>query len=651
MLETIREYAARAASGPTARGRGPREAHARVLRRAGGARRGGHARSADQLDWTARGRDGSRQLARGARLARRPVPVPIGSAAGELRLRLATALSGFWYRTGRATEGGAMAAACARGSSTTCPTCSAGAPSTGWGSCRACATKPHSRGRRSEPAARSSAGSATLSQLARSLNSQGAVARDQGDADRGPAAVRGEPRSSGAGSATAAGPGWCSATSGSWRATGGPSSGACLARGGPRDRRRAPQHLGRGRQADVAGDRRARRRRPGPAARVLHPRARGGTGARRPARADGGRGRRRVDRQRRGDHRAAARLGGAAEAERAELGISLGPNDVNLASGTCDRRGLALGDAFDAAWADGRRVPFEQAARRGGGRLASMNRSVALARACHPVPTAGVTALGDRAGGVAGHTSAAPRSSPPPCFTGQLSIGWSNDAIDAERDARAARSDKPVASGEVPRRTVALAGLAALVACDRPLAGARPAGRRSASAVRRLRLGLQPRPQAHSVVLRAVRDRVRRAAVLRRARCSGFRRPRRGGWPSPGAARGGCASGQRAARPRRRRGRPVSAAGRTGSADAVRRSRRPPRSPAASLLLVVAPPGRPSHWHAGGARASRWRGCRCDGWLGLRRPDRGPVADARRGRGRARRHRAARRGAGRPTIG
>jgi len=47
----------------------------------------------------------------------------------------------------------------------------------------------------------------------------------------------------------------------------------------------------------------------------------------------------------------------------------------------------------------------------------------------------------------------------------QLSIGWSNDAIDAARDADAARADKPVVRGEVSARALmALAISSALVA-------------------------------------------------------------------------------------------------------------------------------------------------------------------------------------------
>jgi 4-hydroxybenzoate polyprenyltransferase len=51
---------------------------------------------------------------------------------------------------------------------------------------------------------------------------------------------------------------------------------------------------------------------------------------------------------------------------------------------------------------------------------------------------------------------------------GQLSVGWSNDAIDAPLDARAGRRDKPIANGAISRRTVAAAAGAALVA-DIPL--------------------------------------------------------------------------------------------------------------------------------------------------------------------------------------
>jgi 4-hydroxybenzoate polyprenyltransferase len=50
-------------------------------------------------------------------------------------------------------------------------------------------------------------------------------------------------------------------------------------------------------------------------------------------------------------------------------------------------------------------------------------------------------------------------------LAGQLSVGWSNDAVDAHRDALAGRSDKPIATGEIGRRAVALAAAVAVLIC------------------------------------------------------------------------------------------------------------------------------------------------------------------------------------------
>ncbi len=50
-------------------------------------------------------------------------------------------------------------------------------------------------------------------------------------------------------------------------------------------------------------------------------------------------------------------------------------------------------------------------------------------------------------------------------FTGQLTIGWSNDLIDSQRDRLVERADKPLATGALPARTVRAALVAALVAC------------------------------------------------------------------------------------------------------------------------------------------------------------------------------------------
>lgn len=50
-------------------------------------------------------------------------------------------------------------------------------------------------------------------------------------------------------------------------------------------------------------------------------------------------------------------------------------------------------------------------------------------------------------------------------LSGQLSIGWLNDLLDADRDVATGRTDKPLASGEISRRTVGVATGVAVAAC------------------------------------------------------------------------------------------------------------------------------------------------------------------------------------------
>ena len=49
--------------------------------------------------------------------------------------------------------------------------------------------------------------------------------------------------------------------------------------------------------------------------------------------------------------------------------------------------------------------------------------------------------------------------------TGQLSIGWSNDLIDAARDRKVGRPDKPIARGEISAGLVQRAVAVALFLC------------------------------------------------------------------------------------------------------------------------------------------------------------------------------------------
>jgi len=91
----------------------------------------------------------------------------------------------------------------------------------------------------------------------------------------------------------------------------------------------------------------------------------------------------------------------------------------------------------------------------------------ALFRASHPGPTIAVTALTALLAVAAGHSLRTGLVVTGAVAAGQLTIGWSNDVIDAGRDRQVGRADKPVARGEVSeaqvRRMIAAAAGACLV--------------------------------------------------------------------------------------------------------------------------------------------------------------------------------------------
>ena len=97
------------------------------------------------------------------------------------------------------------------------------------------------------------------------------------------------------------------------------------------------------------------------------------------------------------------------------------------------------------------------------------SRAVALVKASHPEPGGAVTValtllavgVGHRGWSIVGVAAAVGAT--------QLAVGWVNDWLDADRDRVAGRTDKPVASGIVDRRTVGVAGLVATLAI--PLLG------------------------------------------------------------------------------------------------------------------------------------------------------------------------------------
>ncbi len=85
----------------------------------------------------------------------------------------------------------------------------------------------------------------------------------------------------------------------------------------------------------------------------------------------------------------------------------------------------------------------------------------ALALSCHPIPSLAVTALTAGLCALAGLPPGGGLLVTAAVFTGQLSIGWSNDYLDAGRDQAVQRPDKPLAAGAIAPR---VAGIAALVA-------------------------------------------------------------------------------------------------------------------------------------------------------------------------------------------
>ncbi|XCM28173.1 UbiA family prenyltransferase [Streptomyces parvus] len=88
-----------------------------------------------------------------------------------------------------------------------------------------------------------------------------------------------------------------------------------------------------------------------------------------------------------------------------------------------------------------------------------------LALACHPGPALAVTALACAlalGSGLGGARSALVTAA---VLTGQLSVGWCNDAYDARRDTRAGRRGKPASDGTVGAGAVWAAATVALAVC------------------------------------------------------------------------------------------------------------------------------------------------------------------------------------------
>jgi len=93
-------------------------------------------------------------------------------------------------------------------------------------------------------------------------------------------------------------------------------------------------------------------------------------------------------------------------------------------------------------------------------------RAAALVRAAHAPPAFAVTVFaGAYAAGAAGAGPGRALLVAAAVLAGQLSVGWSNDWIDADRDLAVGRPDKPVVAGTVTVAALRRAALLALAAC------------------------------------------------------------------------------------------------------------------------------------------------------------------------------------------
>jgi 4-hydroxybenzoate polyprenyltransferase len=91
-----------------------------------------------------------------------------------------------------------------------------------------------------------------------------------------------------------------------------------------------------------------------------------------------------------------------------------------------------------------------------------MNRVRALIIASHPGPSLAITAMITLLAAEAAPHGTGPVLVAPAALAAELSIGWSNDASDARRDAAAGRTDKPLATGAIGVRTVWVAAVVAV---------------------------------------------------------------------------------------------------------------------------------------------------------------------------------------------
>jgi 4-hydroxybenzoate polyprenyltransferase len=89
---------------------------------------------------------------------------------------------------------------------------------------------------------------------------------------------------------------------------------------------------------------------------------------------------------------------------------------------------------------------------------------VSLFQASHPEPAVAVTLMTTAFALSVGRGVTGALWVASAVFAGQLSVGWSNDYLDRDRDVAAHRPDKPIATGTIAAGTVGVAAVVALAA-------------------------------------------------------------------------------------------------------------------------------------------------------------------------------------------
>ena len=81
--------------------------------------------------------------------------------------------------------------------------------------------------------------------------------------------------------------------------------------------------------------------------------------------------------------------------------------------------------------------------------------TISLLLACHPLPVLAMTIAMTIAAALSGRSGTECVLVAATILSGQLTVGWINDVIDADRDRQTGRQDKPVAMGWIEPGTVA----------------------------------------------------------------------------------------------------------------------------------------------------------------------------------------------------